>query len=250
MVSCRCFSLFVVLLNFFVFQNSSSVVYESILPDSFIYDMRLSQDGHTMFCTNEKLVRVFDLRSSKDIAISKLQTGHKSLVTCLAVNVEQKLGVVVTGSKDHTIKVFNVDENLFLSANHLPKCALKPPHYDGIEALMLTNSGCCLFSGGRDGCIKKWSLVRGSMVASLSNCHRDWVLAMGTLENEKLLLSACRGGTLRVMSTDSCDYFGTVQAHNAAINDIATLNEERVAFTASNDGSVNIWKIRDDAKND
>lgn len=226
------------------------MVYENILPDTFIYDMRLSQDGHTMFCTNEKLVRVFDLRANTDIAISKLQTGHKSLVTCLAVSVEHNNGVVVTGSKDHTIKVFNVDDNICMSTNHLPKCALKPPHYDGIEALMLTNRGNCLFSGGRDGCIKKWSLLRESMVASLSNCHRDWVLAMGTLENETLLLSACRGGTLRVMSTDTCDYYGSVQAHNAAINDIATLNEDRLAFTASNDGSINIWKVRDDTRND
>lgn len=37
-----------------------------------------------------------------------------------------------------------------------PKYNLEPPHYDGIQALCISQD--TLFSGSRDMCIKKWDL--------------------------------------------------------------------------------------------
>jgi kinesin family protein 4/21/27 len=62
---------------------------------------------------------------------------------------------VVTGSKDHYIKAFELMED---SVGVLsPKYNLEPPHYDGIQSLCLM--GDLLFSGSRDMCIKKWDLA-------------------------------------------------------------------------------------------
>src|SRR5699024_9046149 len=149
-------------------------------------DIRLSADGSTLFSTAEKLVRVWDIRSFS--CVGKLNTGHKSLVTCLAVDDEElnDTRMVITGSKDHYIKAFELDSGI--NGIHIPKYTLKPPHYDGIETLRLTEKGRTLFSGARDGCIKKWDLTEQRMIASLSNCHRDWVLALDTFMQETLLL--------------------------------------------------------------
>ncbi|KPM04896.1 kinesin-like protein 7 [Sarcoptes scabiei] len=130
-----------------------------------------------------------------------------------------------------------------MSGIHIPKYTLKPPHYDGIEALRLTDKGQTLFSCGRDGCIKKWSLTEQRCLASLGNCHRDWVLALDTFLQGSVLLSACRSGYLRVWSTENCRLFGEIQAHSSAINDIATIPQ--AVFTASNDCTINLWQYRD-----
>ena len=194
-----------------------------------------------MFSTSEKLVRVWDLRSFS--CVGKLNTGHKSLVTCLAVDNEElnDTRLVITGSKDHYVKVFELDNGV--NGIHIPKYTLKPPHYDGIEALRLTEKGRILFSGARDGCIKKWDLNEQRMVANLSNCHRDWVLALSTFIRDSLLLSACRGGSLRVWSTENCRSYGEIQAHNMAIHSIGTISQ--FAFTASSDCCINMWKYRE-----
>lgn len=227
----------------FLFTSSSGYVNsENISTDSNpINDIRLSADGNTLFSTSEKLVRVWDKRTFQ--CVGKLNTGHKSLVTCLAVDEEEtnEGRIVITGSKDHYIKVFELKDAI--SGIHVPRYTLKPPHYDGIETLRLTDKGRTLFSGGRDGCIKKWDLTDQRMVASLSNCHRDWVLAMDTFMGEQYLLSACRGGTLRMWSTEDCRTFGETQAHPVAINSIATIPQ--AVFTASNDCSINLWQSRD-----
>ncbi len=61
---------------------------------------------------------------------------------------------VITGSKDHYIKVFNVSDGK--GGVISPTVNLDPPHYDGIECLAV--SGDVLFSASRDTCIKKWNL--------------------------------------------------------------------------------------------
>lgn len=59
---------------------------------------------------------------------------------------------VVTGSKDHSVKVYEYEptsspDQITNSRN------LNPPHYDGIECLLMR--GSALYSGSRDTCIKK-----------------------------------------------------------------------------------------------
>jgi len=61
---------------------------------------------------------------------------------------------VITGSKDHYIKVFRVADGR--GGVVTPTVTLDPPHYDGIACLAV--SGDTLFSASRDTCIKKWNL--------------------------------------------------------------------------------------------
>lgn len=94
----------------------------------------------------------------------KLVGGHQAAVMCLAVaKMSETEDCVVTGSKDHYIKVFEVSG--IAGGVFSPKMTLDPPHYDGIQTLAL--QGDILFSGSRDMCIKKWDLSRQELVQVL-----------------------------------------------------------------------------------
>ena len=145
---------------------------------------------------------------------------------------------VITGSKDHTIKVFNVSDGK--GGVVAPSASLEPPHYDGIESLALQND--TLFSASRDTCIKKWNVRTGELVRSINNAHKDWICGLAFLPGGHTIVSGCRAGYLKLWSSESCMPVGEMKAHNTTINTIATNNIH--VFTGSNDGSIGMWKIR------
>lgn len=55
---------------------------------------------------------------------------------------------------DYDLQMFEVVEER--AGIMTPKYNLEPPHYDGIQALCISQD--TLFSGSRDMCIKKWDL--------------------------------------------------------------------------------------------
>ena len=127
---------------------------------------------------------------------------------------------VITGSKDHTIKVFNVSDGK--GGVVAPSASLEPPHYDGIESLALQNE--TLFSASRDTCIKKWNLRTNEVVKSLNNAHKDWICGLCFLPGGHTVISGCRAGYIKLWSTETCNLVGEMKAHNSTINTITTVN--------------------------
>nr|CAD7443218.1 unnamed protein product [Timema bartmani] len=144
--------------------------------------------------------------------------------------LHQAFGSLYMVSAEDTgqLEVFEV--NRTSSNMFIPKMNLTPPHYDGIQSLAL--QGDILFSGSRDMCIKKWDLSRQELIQSVNNAHKDWVCGLTFMPGGQLLLSGCRGGTVKVWSADSCQLLGEMKAHSTNINSITT-NSSHI-FTASN----------------
>ncbi|XP_071100198.1 kinesin-like protein KIF21A isoform X1 [Haliotis cracherodii] len=201
-----------------------------------INDIALGSDGVTLYCATGNIVRVWDLRRYS--AVGKLSGGHQAAVMVLAVDASTDSSTVITGSKDHYIKVFEVLDEA--AGVFTPKYNLDPPHYDGIQSLAL--HGSMLFSGSRDTCIKKWDLKDQQLKQSMNAAHKDWVCALDFMPGGNFLLSACRGGTLKLWQMDSCAQIAEIKAHSSPINAIAT-NSTSI-FTASNDNTVAFWKHR------
>lgn len=94
-----------------------------------------------------------------------MSCGHTADVQCLGIGQFDTTNIIVTGSKDHTIKMFKVGKEV--AGTYNPIASLEPPHYDGIKTLALHNR--TLFSGSRDCAIKKWDLDKQELVA-VSKC--------------------------------------------------------------------------------
>uniref|UniRef100_A0A8C9T3H0 Kinesin family member 21A n=1 Tax=Scleropages formosus TaxID=113540 RepID=A0A8C9T3H0_SCLFO len=201
-----------------------------------INQIALNPRGTFLFAAAGNSVRMWDLR--KFSSTGKL-TGHLGPVMCLTVDqTDNGQDLVITGSKDHYIKLFDVTEGAIGSVS--PTHNFEPPHYDGIESLTVQGDG--LFSGSRDNGIKKWDLPRKDLLQQVPNAHRDWVCALGVVPGLPALLSGCRGGVLKLWHSDTLAPLGELKGHESPINGIS-VNSSHL-FTASDDRTVKIWRGR------
>uniref|UniRef100_A0A8C4ZP63 Kinesin family member 21A n=1 Tax=Gadus morhua TaxID=8049 RepID=A0A8C4ZP63_GADMO len=201
-----------------------------------INQMALNASGTVLYAAAGNSVRAWDLR--RFASTGKL-TGHLGPVMCLTVDqTVNHQDLVITGSKDHYIRLFDVTEGSLGSI--APTHNFEPPHYDGIESLVV--QGDLLFSGSRDNGIKKWDLDRKDLLQQVPNAHRDWVCALGLVPGTAALLSGCRGGVLKLWHTDTLGPLGELRGHESPINGISTNSSH--LFTASDDRTVKIWRAR------
>ncbi|XP_037099408.1 kinesin-like protein KIF21A [Syngnathus acus] len=208
----------------------------SIPPgESQINQIAINPAGSFLYAAAGNAVRMWDLR--KFASTGKL-TGHLGTITCLTVD---KLGngqdLVLTGSKDHHIKMFEVTEG---AQGSIGSChTLDPAHQESVESLAL--HGDFLYSGSKDHYIKKWDLASRRLLQSVSS-QTDWVSALGVVPGTLALLSGCRGGLLRLWHVDSLAPLGDIQGHDSPINGLATNSSH--LFTASDDRTVKIWEAK------
>ncbi|XP_054255758.1 kinesin-like protein KIF21A [Indicator indicator] len=201
-----------------------------------INQIALNQTGTFLYAAAGNSVRMWDLKRFQ--STGKL-TGHQGPVMCLTVDrISSGQDLIVTGSKDHYIKMFDVTEGALGSVS--PTHNFEPPHYDGIEALAIMGDN--LFSGSRDNGIKKWDLAQKDLLQQVPNAHKDWVCALGLVPGTPVLLSGCRGGILKLWNVDTFVPIGEMKGHDSPINAICT-NSSQI-FTAADDRTVRIWKAR------
>ncbi|KAM6986247.1 kinesin-like protein KIF21A [Aplochiton taeniatus] len=218
-------------------DSCASLKSVSIPPgENQINQIALNPAGSFLYAASGNSVRMWDLR--KFGSTGKL-TGHLGTVMCLSVDqMANGQDVVLTGSKDHHVKMFEVMEGAqgSISSSH----SFDPPHQDGIESLLV--HGVSLYSGSRDYSIKKWDLARKKLVQQAGSAHPDWVSALGLVPGCPVLLSGCRGGLLRLWHSDSLAPLGEVRGHDSPINGLTTNSSQ--LFTASDDRTVKIWQAK------
>ncbi|XP_061663096.1 kinesin-like protein KIF21A isoform X2 [Syngnathoides biaculeatus] len=208
----------------------------SIPPgESQINQIAINPAGSFLYAAAGNAVRMWDLR--KFASTGKL-TGHLGPVTCLTVD---KLGngqdLVLTGSKDHHIKMFEVAEG---AQGSIGSChTLDPTHQDSVESLALHEE--FVYSASRDYYVKKWDLSTKRLLQSVS-AQTDWVSALGVVPGSSALLGGCRGGLLRLWHADSLAPLGDIQGHDSPVNGLATNSCH--LFTASDDRTVKIWEAK------
>ncbi|XP_004700134.1 kinesin-like protein KIF21B [Echinops telfairi] len=201
-----------------------------------INQIALSPSGTMLYAASGNAVRIWEL--SRFQPIGKL-TGHIGPVMCLTVSqTSSHHDLVVTGSKDHYVKMFELGECVTGTVG--PTHNFEPPHYDGIECLAI--QGDILFSGSRDNGIKKWDLEHQELIQQIPNAHKDWVCALAYVPGRPMLLSACRAGVIKVWNVDNFTPLGEIKGHDSPINAICT-NSKHI-FTASSDLTVKFWTAR------
>ena len=185
----------------------------------------VASSAQSMFTPYGERVRRWDLRKLQSVGL--LPGRHGSNVTCLDMdNIS-----FVSGSKDHSIKVYECSAGVTLGEpSTTTQFALEPPHYDGVETFAISNR--VLLSGSRDTCIKRWDLDRKEMVMSLNNAHGSWITGLSFApKNDSVFLSCGRDGMIKVWSLNECRELCKVDAHKGAVNCMTT--NSSLVFTGS-----------------
>uniref|UniRef100_A0A671QYE5 Kinesin-like protein KIF21A n=1 Tax=Sinocyclocheilus anshuiensis TaxID=1608454 RepID=A0A671QYE5_9TELE len=190
-----------------------------------INQIALNPSGTFLYAASGNTVRMWDLR--RFVSTGKL-TGNLGPVTCLMVDLAGKgQDVVITGSKDHTVKMFDVVEGAqgSISATH----HFDPSHQDGLEALAI--HGETLFTAARDSCIKKWDLTCKQLQEQVERAHSDLLSSLAVVPGSSAVMSGCKGGLLKFWHTDMLRALGEIRGHDSSVNDICTNSSQ--LFTAS-----------------
>ncbi|XP_065130852.1 kinesin-like protein KIF21A isoform X2 [Paramisgurnus dabryanus] len=201
-----------------------------------INQIALNPSGTFLYAASGNTVRMWDLR--RFVSTGKL-TGHLGPVMCLTVDQLGKgQDMVITGSKDHAVKVFDVVEGAqgSIGATHHFDSA----HQDGLEALAIQKDS--LFTVARDCCIKKWDLASKQLQEQAERAHFDMVSSLAVVPGSSAVMSSCRAGVLKFWHSDNLRALGEIKAHDSAINDICTNSSH--LFTVSDDRTVKIWQVK------
>nr|XP_057933110.1 kinesin-like protein KIF21A isoform X2 [Doryrhamphus excisus] len=218
-------------------DTCSSAASFTIPPgESQINHIAINSSGSFLYAAAGNAVRMWDLR--KFASTGKL-TGHLGAVTCLTVDkLANGQDLVLSGSKDHHIKMFEVAE---ATQGSVSSChTFDPAHLDSVESLSV--HGDFFYSGSRDCYIKKWDLASKKLLQQTASAQTDWVSALAVVPGSSALLSGCRGGLLRLWHADSLAALGEVQGHDSPINGLASNSSQ--LFTASDDRTVKIWEAK------
>ncbi|XP_067951949.1 kinesin-like protein KIF21A [Watersipora subatra] len=112
-----------------------------------IFDIQVSRDGHKLYTTTGTTVQLWDLNTLS--AVGKVASGHQAPIICLSLyNDSRGKEQLLTGSKDHLIKGFDISNEQTSNYPIQAKFTMDPPHYDGVQCLAHRQD--ILFSGSRD----------------------------------------------------------------------------------------------------
>ncbi|CAL8242128.1 unnamed protein product [Merluccius merluccius] len=204
--------------------------------ESQINQVALNPAATFLYAAAGNAVRMWDLR--KFVSTGKL-TGHLGPVGCLTVD---QLGpgqdLVLTGSKDHHIKMFEVAEG---AQGSISSClTFEPKHQDCVEALVVHAD--TFYSSSRDLSIKSWDLSSKTLLQQCVTSPGDWASALSLVPGSPVVVGGCRGGLLRLWHAETLAPLGDLQGHDCPINSMTTNSSQ--LFTASDDRTVKVWQAK------
>ena len=83
----------------------------------------------------------------EDRALQVVPGAHAQECTCAALS---PLGVLATGSKDQSVKLWDFETGALLAAEHA--------HCEAVRAVAFSRDGSTLVSGGDDGIVMVWDV--------------------------------------------------------------------------------------------
>ncbi|KAF5391751.1 hypothetical protein D9757_001755 [Collybiopsis confluens] len=183
---------------------------------------------------NTTLVRKLDLSTGKT---SKLYQGHRGPVSALALWNAASQQILITGSWDKTIKLWDADTKELISSTEA--------HSDFVKSLSVIASANLLVSGSSDKTIKFWDLSTKQKplqsVGSLSS-HRRPVECIAGQVTPDGNVELCTGDTMGVIRLWTL----VNQEHRWTCSLKAEFNHHRTKISALYIGSGQLWTASTD----
>jgi WD40 repeat protein len=165
-------------------------------------------------------------------ALIRTLTGHIDNVSDGVVTPDGRH--IVSGSGDHTIKVWDLESGVELRT--------LTGHDDSVQAVAVTPDGRYIVSGSFDNTLKVWELESGEELRTLRG-HGGAVYGVAVTPDGRHVVSASGDHTLKVWELESGEELRTLRGHSERVYAVAVTPDGRRAVSASGDRTLKVWEL-------
>ncbi len=214
-------------------------------------------------------------KTPKSIWQHRVLKGHTGNVTCLALSPKED--IVVSGSKDHTLKIWEIqtgnclltlkghrgpvasvdispngrfvlsgsqDKTLRLWELETGRCIHCMEGHDlWVEHVLFTPDGRRVISGSRDNTIKIWERKNGHKLYSLTS-HSDLISCLKITPDGQYIVSGSHDRTLRIWETESGQCLHNLEKHTEHVKCITCHPTKPLMLSGGWDGRMYLWDIQ------
>ncbi len=202
--------------------------------DGPVKSVAFAPNGTTLATASaDTTIKLWDLRAfSPAMQPITTYTDHADSVDRVAIAAN---GAVVSGSVDGTVRVFQAQRNLTLTA-----------HQGEVNTIALSTDGRLIASGGRDNTIRLWQTATGRSLGVITG-HTDWIRVLQFHPSGDMLLSASRDGTARLWDVSDPTAPQQVRAmqHEGDVRAAAFGAAGEIVVTGSTSGALQVWRMVD-----
>ncbi len=184
----------------------------------------------------QKQFRIWDVTSGEEVAVL---LGHTDGVSALALGRIGSREVIVSGSADRTLRIWEAASGEQLGA---PLTG----HTDGVSAVALgrIDGREMIVSGSADRTVRIWDAASGKEVSVLSG-HTDGVsaVALGGVDGREIIVSGSADRTVRIWDAASGKEVAVLSGHTDGVSAVALgrVYGREIIVSGSADRTVRTW---------
>jgi len=200
---------------------------QTLSHGSRVRGVAFSGDGLLASVGDNNLVKIWDISEGKCI---KTLSGHSNSVQAVAFSLDGQ--TLVSGSKDCTIRVWNINQEE-------PLLYTLSGHNAWIRTIAISDQ--TIASGSYDNTIKIWALQTGEYLRTLEG-HTDKVRSVAFSHDGQTLASGSYDSTIRLWNVQTAQCQNVLQEHTDCVWSVA-LNDQ-ILVSGSHDQTLKIWDIK------
>ncbi len=167
------------------------------------------------------------------LTLGQRLTGYHSEVHALAIDPQR--GIIVSGHgdigyRDNNIKVWGADDGQLLRD--------LAGHSNWVQALVLTQDGLRVYSGGMDGQVLGWDVAAGQPLPYKINAESA-VTSLVLAQQEKHVIAGTVDGQIKIWDSHSGNFLTSWFAHEGGVHSLAVT--DRLLASAGEDGMARVW---------
>ncbi|NUM35925.1 MAG: protein kinase [Candidatus Brocadiae bacterium] len=174
----------------------------------------------------------FPKKDVRQIWKYKVLEGHRGPITCLAISPSQES--FVSGSKDGTLKIWNVKEG---------KCvATLEGHKSEVSCVDISPNGRFVVSGGHDKMLRLWEWETGRCIYAMEG-HDHWVEHVRITPDGREIISGSRDNNIRIWERKSGHRLYLLNNHTDLISSLLVTPDGRYLVSSSHDRTLRVWDL-------
>jgi WD40 repeat protein/serine/threonine protein kinase len=207
-------------------QSGAGIVYQS--ANDSIQSLCFFPDGKKFLAGNlDGTLVMHDAFSDRE---STRWEGHLTQISSLVIQGE----IAVTGSYDHTIRIWNLSEG---------KCLQTLSGHQGpVLSLSLSNDFHYLLSGSADKTVRLWDLKSGESLQIYSG-YKHWVIHVKFASDSQYFFSGSLDGMLYTKETSSGKLKSDINFSIPWVNAMEVSSDGKIAAVVGWDHQVQLWEI-------